>query len=88
MQETKKIPCPVCENKAELTSMQMTPELVEEMAQSETVGDPVSLDLYNKRLEICKACSLLIGGMTCAQCGCFVQFRARHITAHCIEAKW
>ena len=30
----------------------------------------------------------LIGGMTCRDCGCFVQFRARHLTAACINGKW
>ena len=30
-----KDPCPVCENKAYLSSMEMTPELVAEMAAAE-----------------------------------------------------
>ena len=29
-----------------------------------------------------------IGGMTCRDCGCFVQFRVRHKTASCINGKW
>ncbi len=83
-----KEPCPVCESKRELASMEMTPELVAEMAKEEPCADYAGDELYNKRLEICSKCSRLIGGMTCANCGCFVQFRAKHITAHCIDGKW
>jgi hypothetical protein len=30
----------------------------------------------------------LLDQMTCAECGCFVQFRARHATAHCANGLW
>lgn len=80
--------CPVCENKRQLASMEMTPEIIAEMAASEPCGDYVGDEIYTHRLEICNACSKLIGGMTCANCGCFVQFRAKHLTASCVDAKW
>ena len=80
-------PCPVCENKAHLTAMDMTPELVAEMAAEEPVSDYAGDKLVAKRLEICGACPRLIGGMTCQDCGCFVQFRVRHKTASCIYGK-
>ncbi len=80
--------CPVCENKAYLASMDMTPELVEEMAAQEEISDFVGEEVYKQRLEICNSCPKLIGKMTCANCGCFVQFRARHKFASCIEGKW
>ena len=81
--------CPECENKAYLSSLDMTPELLEEMAAQEPVTeDTVSEDIYRSRLEICMACDKLIGGMTCRECGCFVQFRARHKSAACIYGKW
>ena len=83
-----KAPCPECENKAYLSSLDMTPELVAEMAAAEPVADYVGDDLVAKRLEICGTCSRLIGGMTCQDCGCFVQFRVRHKTAACINGKW
>ncbi len=83
-----KDPCPVCESKRQLATMQMTPELVEEMAASEPCEDFCGQELYEKRLAVCGTCSSLIGGMTCAHCGCFVQFRARHSTAHCAMKKW
>ena len=83
-----KAPCPECENKAYLSSLDMTPELVAEMASAEPVSDYAGDDLVAKRLEICKGCPRLIGGMTCRDCGCFVQFRVRHKTAACINGKW
>ena len=82
------IPCPVCENKAHLSSLDMTPELAAEMAASEAVADYAGDELASKRLKICEACKNLIGGMTCRDCGCFVQFRVRHKAASCINGKW
>lgn len=80
--------CPVCENKAELASMEMTPEIVEEMAQAQPIPDFCGEKMLAARLTICKNCNSLAGGMTCTECGCFVQFRARHSTAHCALEKW
>lgn len=88
MLQTGKDPCPACENKAQLSTMNMTPEIIEEMAMSEQVGDPVSEEVYENRLMLCKSCPKLIGGMTCSYCGCFVQFRARHSRAACPVSKW
>ena len=68
--------------------MDMTPELVQEMAEQEEVADYVGDEIVEKRLSICKKCPRLIEGMTCADCGCFVQFRVRHKTAACINGKW
>lgn len=80
--------CPECETKSYLSSMEMTPELVEEMAMQEKISDFIGEEAYRKRLEICHNCSKLIGEMTCQNCGCFVQFRARHISASCVDGKW
>ena len=80
--------CPECENKAYLATLEMTPELVEEISQQEPCLDFAGETEYRRRLEICNACSKLIGGMTCSECGCFVQFRAKHISAHCANQKW
>lgn len=88
MNENRSQPCPACENKAQLVTMNLTPELVEEMALSDKVSDPVLDSVYQERLNSCKNCPKLLGGMTCAFCGCFVQFRARHKTAHCPISKW
>ena len=81
-------PCPVCESKKELASMEMTPELVAEMAAVEPIADFCGENELARRLAVCGACSRLLNEMTCAECGCFVQFRARHITAHCANGLW
>lgn len=83
-----KEPCPVCESKRELASMDMTPEIIAEMAAAEPCSDYAGDEIYMQRLKVCQNCRSLIGGMTCANCGCFVQFRAKHISAACIEGKW
>lgn len=80
--------CPVCQNKADIASMQMTPELVEEMASLEEYPDFCGQDELLRRLSICNKCESLLNEMTCRECGCFVNFRARHLTAHCIKQKW
>ena len=81
-------PCPVCESKRELAAMEMTPEIVAEMAAAEPIADFCGQDELSRRLAICEACSRLVNQMTCAECGCFVQFRARHATAHCANGMW
>ena len=68
--------------------MEMTPELVEEMAAAEPVADFCGDEELQRRLGICGACPRLLNKMTCAECGCFVQFRARHSTAHCALGNW
>ncbi|MDD5930219.1 MAG: DUF6171 family protein [Spirochaetales bacterium] len=81
--------CPECENKNHLSSLDMTPELLEEMALNQQLTeDTVSPDVYKKRLETCKTCSKLIGEMTCSECGCFVQLRANRKSAFCINGRW
>ena len=81
-------PCPVCENKKDLASMEMTPELVEEMASAEPIADFCGDEELQRRLGICGACPRLLNQMTCAECGCFVHFMARHTTAHCANGLW
>ena len=80
--------CPECENKKHLSAMDMTPELVAEMAAAEPVADYAGDALVEKRLAVCGECPRLIGGMTCRDCGCFVQFRVRHKSASCVNGKW
>lgn len=85
----KKSLCPECETKAYLATMELTPELLEELSLAEPVTeDTVLQETYNSRLAICKNCARLIGNMTCAECGCFVQFRAKRKTAFCAMGKW
>lgn len=84
----QKEPCPVCETKKQLSSMELSPEELEEMAEAEHYADALDDAAYQKRLEICRNCKDLQMGMTCGQCGCFVQFRAKHSTAHCAMGKW
>ena len=51
--------------------------------------DKVSSDMYESRLEQCKQCDMLAGGM-CRECGCFVEMRAAMAVKHCpaLEARW
>lgn len=39
--------------------------------------------VYERRLEKCRECSDLIGGLTCSHCGCFVLARARKKRMDC-----
>ncbi|MCR4733592.1 MAG: DUF6171 family protein [Treponema sp.] len=80
--------CPECETKAYLSSMDMSPEVIAEMVKNEPCPDYAGDEVYSRRLEICNSCSKLIAGMTCSNCGCFVQFRARHLSAVCVDGRW
>ncbi len=44
---------------------------------------------YSRRLEICRSCSELYGGM-CRKCGCYVELRALKKEARCaaVPDKW
>lgn len=46
-------------------------------------------DVYEARLQVCKACSSLENG-TCMQCGCYVEMRAARMDMHCPDGteKW
>lgn len=43
-------------------------------------------DVYEVRLQACKACPYLEAG-TCMQCGCYVEMRAARIDMHCPAPK-
>ncbi|MBE5922286.1 MAG: hypothetical protein E7269_05990 [Lachnospiraceae bacterium] len=42
---------------------------------------------YENRLKICSRCNHLIGGLTCAYCGCFVLARAKKKAQKCPDPK-
>lgn len=44
-------------------------------------------ELYEKRLEICKECGLLLQGM-CRSCGCYVELRAAMMKNGCPRKRW
>ncbi len=43
--------------------------------------------LYERRLEICRECGLLLQGM-CRSCGCYVEMRAAMAKNGCPEKSW
>ncbi len=47
----------------------------------------VSQPIYEKRLQSCKECELLLDGM-CRACGCFVELRAAVYKNSCPYDKW
>ena len=46
-----------------------------------------SQELYEKRMETCKQCDMLLSGM-CRKCGCFVEMRAAVEKNYCPNKKW
>ena len=42
---------------------------------------------YERRLELCEACELLLMGM-CRSCGCYVEIRAAKKNLCCPEGNW
>lgn len=50
-------------------------------------ADQVALEVYEKRLAICKECDFLNAG-TCLECGCYVELRAAAKISHCPYKKW
>lgn len=49
--------------------------------------DRVSEEVYENRLNICKACERLNEG-TCNACGCYVEIRALAKNGNCPYASW
>ncbi len=47
----------------------------------------VSDDEKNRRLSICRECEFLKNSR-CEKCGCFMNFKAKLSSEHCIEGKW
>ena len=64
--------------------------LIKEKIEKLSPEERVSNDVYEKRLQACKACDELISGM-CLKCGCYVEFRAAFKNKRCpntANRKW
>ncbi len=46
-----------------------------------------SKELYERRMDRCKECDMLLSGM-CRKCGCFVEMRAAVANNYCPGKKW
>jgi hypothetical protein len=74
-------------------SVMVTEEVIEELIK-ETQEQPtliVSEEVYQERLSICKGCTSLQYGTTCAHSGCIVRYRAKFKNKSCPFAgkpKW
>ncbi len=60
--------------------------LIKEKIEKLSPEERVSNDVYEKRLQACRACDELISGM-CLKCGCYVEFRAAFKNKNCPDVK-
>ncbi len=81
--------CPVCEAGKEFLGMDINPDLLDEMSEQQgfSEGD-VSFTDYHYRLGICYSCPSLQNQMTCMECGCFIQFKAKSKGSCCPMGRW
>ncbi len=49
--------------------------------------DKADSEVYEKRLQVCRQCELLLDA-TCQACGCYVEFRAAVRHGRCPKKKW
>ena len=49
--------------------------------------DRASDSVYDRRVEVCEACSYL-SGPSCLACGCYVELRAIRKSSRCPYGKW
>jgi len=77
------------------SDLQVTEERIDKMLSSpmfrQGSAHCVPDDVYEARLRACGACPKLIGGHTCALCGCLVRIRAKFKDKSCPapgEAGW
>lgn len=56
--------------------------MIEELIQTMPEDKKADETLYKKRLEICKNCDSLNGGM-CTRCGCYAELRALQKVRKC-----
>ncbi|MCA0754759.1 hypothetical protein KP806_06825 [Paenibacillus sp. N4] len=66
--------CKGCSDEYRVTEEQIDRILAIEMFRT---GTSVPDDVYEQRLEHCRACPKLQQGTTCAVCGCFVRIAAK-----------
>ena len=71
----------------------LTPERVAEIVAEIPIADSLKADeaVYKERLAVCSSCERLRGKVMCADCGCFVLFRARPAKSYCphpLGDKW
>jgi len=81
MQEPAALPCKHCRDKFIIPDSGQVTELVASIPIDPSFC--ADGDVYTARLEQCASCADLRGGVLCAWCGCFVQFRARIKDSYC-----
>ena len=75
--------CPECEIR-KLQSQITKDRIEDDIAKMEYVpGVTTPEDIYRKRLETCSTCSSLQAEILCSECGSYVAYRARMISATC-----
>ena len=73
--------CRACEEAIGMTREQVR-ALAEKLRMDETQLIAPD-DVYARRLDACEACGALLGGATCAHCGCIVPLRAMQLARGC-----
>jgi hypothetical protein len=71
--------------KAKISQDQIN-EAIDKLARNKRIKF-VSDEVYKSRLLQCSKCRYLDSGVTCLQCGCFVQIRAKLADANCPISK-
>ncbi len=78
--------CPKCEQEKQISqTLEETLNILRKTGL--TKDQSVSDELYQKRLEACKDCSFLSGGILCTMCGCYIAVRALYIDNECPSPK-
>ena len=78
--------CPKCEEEKRVPqTLEDTVKIIREsgLTKEQTAPD----DLYQKRLNACKDCTFLSGGILCTMCGCYVAVRALYLDNECPSPK-
>ena len=78
---TGRPPCRACEAAIDMTREQIR-ALAEKLRFDDT-QQPATDEEYKRRLDACESCEALLGGATCAHCGCIVPLRAMQLARGC-----
>jgi hypothetical protein len=76
------LPCKGCRDDYQVSEDRIDRMLAAPMFHSDS-GICVPDDVYQERLTLCRDCSKLVGGHTCALCGCFVRIAAKFKDKSC-----
>jgi len=69
-------------------AVSLTKALVDETKAVVTGQDSVTEEEVARRLQVCRECEHITDNMRCSKCRCYMTFKTKLRTQHCVIGKW